>query len=90
MGDTPCCVAAACVCDDVLSPYGWFATARSTIGVLMTRVLGPLLELVYSISSVFQALSPADEVWMRSVAMEMNLSETAFVVRREDGDFDLR
>ncbi len=33
---------------------------------------------------------PADENWMQSVAMEMNLSETAFVVRREDGDFDLR
>lgn len=33
---------------------------------------------------------PADEAWMQSVAMEMNLSETAFVVRREDGDFDLR
>ncbi len=33
---------------------------------------------------------PADEIWMQSVAMEMNLSETAFVVRREDGDFDLR
>jgi len=33
---------------------------------------------------------PADENWMQSVAMEMNLSETAFVVRREDADFDLR
>jgi PhzF family phenazine biosynthesis protein len=33
---------------------------------------------------------PADEVWMQSVAMEMNLSETAFVTRRADGDFDLR
>jgi len=33
---------------------------------------------------------PADEKWMQSVAMEMNLSETAFVVRREDSDFDLR
>ncbi len=33
---------------------------------------------------------PADEVWMQSVAMEMNLSETAFVVPREGGDFDLR
>ena len=33
---------------------------------------------------------PASEVWMQSVAMEMNLSETAFVVRRGDGDFDLR
>lgn len=33
---------------------------------------------------------PADEGWMQSVAMEMNLSETAFVVHREDGDFDLR
>lgn len=33
---------------------------------------------------------PADENWMQSVAMEMNLSETAFVVRRDDGDFDLR
>ncbi len=33
---------------------------------------------------------PADEGWMQSVAAEMNLSETAFVVRRTDGDFDLR
>lgn len=33
---------------------------------------------------------PADENWMQSVAMEMNVSETAFVVRRDDGDFDLR
>ena len=32
----------------------------------------------------------ADEAWMQSVAMEMNLSETAFVVRREGGGFDLR
>ena len=32
----------------------------------------------------------ADEAWMQSVAMEMNLSETAFVVPREEGDFDLR
>src|SRR5688572_31810551 len=30
-----------------------------------------------------------DEAWMRAVAREMNLSETAFLVRREDG-FDLR
>ena len=28
--------------------------------------------------------------WMQSVAMEMNLSETAFLVRREDGSYDLR
>jgi len=33
---------------------------------------------------------PTDEAWMQSVAMEMNLSETAFVVRRGNGDFDLR
>lgn len=32
----------------------------------------------------------ASEEWMRSVAFEMNLSETAFVVPRSDGDFDLR
>ncbi|WP_129626613.1 PhzF family phenazine biosynthesis protein [Candidatus Oscillochloris fontis] len=32
----------------------------------------------------------ADAAWMQQVAREMNLSETAFVVRREDGDFDLR
>lgn len=32
-----------------------------------------------------------DEAWMRLVAREMNLSETAFVCRRADGlDFDLR
>jgi PhzF family phenazine biosynthesis protein len=28
--------------------------------------------------------------WMQSVAREMNLSETAFLVRRPDGEFDLR
>jgi PhzF family phenazine biosynthesis protein len=33
--------------------------------------------------------TPADEVWMQNVAREMNLSETAFLVRRDDG-FDLR
>jgi PhzF family phenazine biosynthesis protein len=33
---------------------------------------------------------PAEEHWMQSVAAEMNLSETAFPVRRPDGDFDLR
>jgi PhzF family phenazine biosynthesis protein len=34
--------------------------------------------------------SPADDAWMRAVAAEMSLSETAFLVRRPDGDFDLR
>ncbi len=33
---------------------------------------------------------PADEAWMQHVAAEMNLSETAFVVKRSDGAFDLR
>jgi len=33
---------------------------------------------------------PADESWMQKVAMEMNVAETAFVVRRADGSFDLR
>lgn len=32
---------------------------------------------------------PRDAVWMQNVALEMNLSETAFLVRREDG-YDLR
>ncbi len=32
---------------------------------------------------------PRDEIWMQNVAREMNLSETAFLVRQEDG-FDLR
>jgi PhzF family phenazine biosynthesis protein len=31
-----------------------------------------------------------DERWMQLVAREMNLSETAFLVRRGDGSFDLR
>ena len=31
-----------------------------------------------------------DEAWMQSVAKEMNLSETAFLVRRPDDTFDLR
>ena len=30
------------------------------------------------------------DAWMQAVAAEMNLSETAFVVRRGDGDHDLR
>ena len=34
--------------------------------------------------------TPADTVWMQRVAREMNLSETAFLVRRNDGEFDLR
>jgi PhzF family phenazine biosynthesis protein len=33
---------------------------------------------------------PGDAGWMQNVALEMNLSETAFLVRRQDGDFDLR
>lgn len=33
---------------------------------------------------------PASEPWMQSVATEMNLSETAFVSPRDDGDHDLR
>jgi len=31
-----------------------------------------------------------DAEWMQAVAKEMNLSETAFLRRREDGDYDLR
>lgn len=34
--------------------------------------------------------TPAETVWMQRVAREMNLSETAFLVRRETGEFDLR
>lgn len=34
--------------------------------------------------------APRDTAWMQAVAMEKNLSETAFVQRRADGDFDLR
>ena len=34
--------------------------------------------------------APADAAWMQRVAREMNLSETAFLVRRKDGEFDLR
>jgi PhzF family phenazine biosynthesis protein len=33
---------------------------------------------------------PAETDWMQKVAMEMNLSETAFVAPRADGGFDLR
>jgi len=33
---------------------------------------------------------PAPEKWMQVVAAEMNVAETAFLVRREDGVFDLR
>ncbi len=34
--------------------------------------------------------APVDAAWMQRVAREMNLSETAFLVRREVGGFDLR
>lgn len=34
--------------------------------------------------------APRDERWMRDVAREMNLSETAFLLRRGDGAYDLR
>lgn len=34
--------------------------------------------------------APAHAEWMQRVAREMNLSETAFLVRREAGEFDLR
>jgi PhzF family phenazine biosynthesis protein len=34
--------------------------------------------------------APRDDVWMQNVAREMNLSETAFLVRRDDGGYDLR
>jgi PhzF family phenazine biosynthesis protein len=33
---------------------------------------------------------PADPAWMQAVAREMNLSETAFLDRRENGDYNLR
>lgn len=33
---------------------------------------------------------PADAAWMQAVAREMNLSETAFLAHRQDGDFDPR
>ena len=33
---------------------------------------------------------PAAEAWMQAVAGEMNLSETAFLVRQPDGAFHLR
>jgi PhzF family phenazine biosynthesis protein len=33
---------------------------------------------------------PRDDVWLRAVAREMNLSETAFLAPRGDGSFDLR
>jgi PhzF family phenazine biosynthesis protein len=34
--------------------------------------------------------SPADPTWMQQVAREMNLAETAFLVPRSDGSYDLR
>ncbi len=33
---------------------------------------------------------PRDAAWMQAVGREMNLSETAFLVRRDDGSYDLR
>ncbi len=33
---------------------------------------------------------PRPDAWMQSLAMEMNLAETAYLVKRDDGSFDLR
>lgn len=41
-------------------------------------------------AAVCLVAEPRDHVWMQHVALEMNLSETAFVTARTDGDFDLR
>ena len=41
-------------------------------------------------AAVCLVAEPRDQVWMQQVALEMNLSETAFVTARTDGDFDLR
>ena len=34
--------------------------------------------------------APADEAWMQRLAFELGLAETAYVVPRSDGDYDLR
>jgi PhzF family phenazine biosynthesis protein len=34
--------------------------------------------------------APGDASWMQAIGREMNLSETAFLVRRDDGSYDLR
>jgi PhzF family phenazine biosynthesis protein len=34
--------------------------------------------------------APADEAWMQRLAFELGLAETAYVVPRPDGDYDLR
>src|SRR5262245_17141515 len=41
-------------------------------------------------AAVFVLPTPRDDAWMQNVALEMNLSETAFLHRRSDGSFDLR
>src|SRR5882672_706503 len=33
---------------------------------------------------------PASQTWMQAVALEMNVAETSFLVRRDDGAYDLR
>jgi len=41
-------------------------------------------------AAVCQLDGPAPEAWMQSVAAEMNLAETAFLVPRDAGEWDLR
>ncbi|HEX6418185.1 MAG TPA: PhzF family phenazine biosynthesis protein [Acidimicrobiales bacterium] len=41
-------------------------------------------------AAVCALAAPTTEAWMQAVAAEMNLSETAFLVPRDDGDHDLR
>ena len=41
-------------------------------------------------AAVFVLPVPRDDGWMQHVAQEMNLSETAFLVRRADASYDLR
>jgi PhzF family phenazine biosynthesis protein len=41
-------------------------------------------------AAVFVLTTPREDAWMQQVALEMNLSESAFLHRRSDGGFDLR
>jgi PhzF family phenazine biosynthesis protein len=41
-------------------------------------------------AAVCSLAEPAPDIWMQSVAREMNLSETAFVLKQAEGDYGLR
>jgi PhzF family phenazine biosynthesis protein len=72
-----------------MMPAGAYASAAMSIPLVQ---IDAFADAPFRGNPAAVCILPAarDEAWMADVAREMNLSETAFLVRRPDGSFDLR